>query len=666
MKSDIVVGADDEINADSLLEQAENADGDSDGLSQAADSLVNLQTIAVMFVATLIAASAIWLVRGAVIGWILWFLGGVVTIYGARRLWRSSFVNLRRKELSTDYLLILATAGYYILGTLGLARGQEWAIYLFDAVFLVFASLVSRFVQDVIKRKINIHLELLTGACEGRILVKRGGHLKEINADTLRPGDFVVGESGSSVVADGVVIRGDGEVSEVIFHKERSVVPKAPGDLIFAGSRVQSGRLEYQVTSIGRDTLVQKIVALVRRAQDHEGRLRSFARRSGLWSMLIVLALAVVVAAIGLVRHRSIDDIGVATLLLLVSLAPCLWEVAFESVGMALTSYGLNVGLVVRDPEIALTMLRLKTIVFDKTGTVSEGKPRVVNIIPISKGTSVDWVLKTVAAIEARSDHPISEAVLRKWQRQIREANAFEEISGMGIRGIVEGKRMILGNLGFMREYNIGFGQATTERIRQLEASGKTLLFLARENTHLSGIVVLEDALRPTSFEAVGKLKDIGLKTVLVTGDNVSIGNMAGQEIGADEPSGGLLPKDKVKVIEKLKNEAGPVLALGSGQSDQAMIGHADIGVSNVTGCEIADRRGQVIMLNGRLSDAVELIKRGRSAALGGGQNLIWAYLFNISLVAMALVRALPTEAVIAAAAAAPLVPYLNSLRIRK
>lgn len=665
MKSDIVIGEEDELDAESLLKTSGKEDA-KEGTAPYDERLGDRRAIVVVFVLALLVLIVHLWVKGVVFGWLEWLVSGAGVAYGGRRLWRGSFESLKRKKFNHDYLVIFYCAVFFVLGSIGLIADRRSSLYLFDSIFFVWMLLVARFFLVVMRRKISAHADQLARACEGRALVRRGGGSEEVNADELSRGDMVIGEPGSAVVADGVVIRGGGEVSEVLFHRDRLITPKAPGDVVFAGSKVQSGRLEYQVTATVGDTLARRATYIIHHAQSHRGRWRKTAQTHLRLAAMIVLLLAIAIVATAFVKHQPADATTNWLLVILISAAPGLWLSSFDSVSLALTSYGLLRGIVVRDPEIALRLMRLKTVVFDKTGTVSEGKPKVKNIIAISKGATVDWVLRTAAALEARSEHPLSDAILRKWQRQVREASSLEDVIGKGIRGIVEGKRMILGNYSFMQEYNINFGQATAERVRQLEASGKTLLFLARENTQLSGIIVLEDALRPTVFEAVDKLRAGGYKTVLLTGDNVSVGKIAGQEIGADDARGGVMPAEKVRLIEKLKKESGPVLTIGSGQSDEAMVGRADVGVSNCSGRDIAGSRGQVVLLNGYLGDVIWLIKLGRAAALVLAQNFAWAYIYNAAILLMAVKRVLPLEAAIAASAAAPLVPLLNAFRVRK
>jgi len=664
MESDNIIERD-ELNLDELLDKSSDDIDDRPQISSAIELARQGRELIVAIILLGLAAFITLVWRQAAGVWIAAFLCVLVTFGAGRNIWRESFAALRQREYSPDYFILFITTVLVILGIVGLLSGHFRVRYLFDAGLIIAAALGGRYGQAILEHKIDIPLERLVGACVGRVLVKRAGRAEEVNSDTLRHGDILVGEAGSAVVADGVVLRGAGEVSEVLFHSQRVVVAKVPGDLVLAGSKVQSGRLEFQIIKIGRETLVGQMARLARRARQNIGVWQIWTHRHGLAAILIASIVAVTALIISLARHRGAAESMDRSLLVLVSCAPGLWLAGVKSAALALVNRALTAGLVIRDPAVMANISRLGAVIFDKTGTVSEGKPKVVQIIPVSKGISVDWVLKTAAALETCSDHPISEAVLRKWQRQIREASAAEVVLGLGVRGIVEGKRMILGNIAFMQQYNVSIGQATTERIRQLEAAGKTLLFLARENTHLDGIVVLEDAVRPQIGDAIGRLKQKGYKTVLVTGDNTPAAQIVGGAIGADETVGGALPAAKADIVKRLKGESGAVLALGSGESDQAMVARADIGVSNCTGLDIMSRRGHVALINGDISHIVPLIFLSRSATRIGAQNMLWAYLFNAAFIALALGRAVSLEVAVIASAASSLVPLLNAWRLK-
>ena len=660
-----IVDEGDELNLDELLVKSSDDADDKPQISGvielARQGRELIAAIILLGLAALIAL--VW--RQAAGVWIAAFLSIFVTFGVGRKIWREGIRALRQRAYSPDYFILFITIVLVILGVAGLLSGHFRVRYLFDSGLAIAAVLGGCYGRAFLERRMGMPLERLAEACVGRALVQRAGRVEEVNSDVLRHGDILIGEAGSAVVADGVVLRGAGEVSEVLFHSQRVVVAKTPGDLVLAGSKVQSGRLEFQIIKIGRETLVGQMARLARSARQNIGTWQIWAHRHNLAAILLTSIIAATALIISLARHQGAAESLDWSLVILAASAPGLWLAGVKGAVLALVNRALTAGLVIRDPAVMAKVSRLGAVIFDKSETISEGKPKVVQIIPVSKGVSVDWVLKTAAALETCSDHPISEGILRKWQRQIREASAAEVVLGLGVRGIVEGKRMILGNIAFMHQYNISIGQATTERIRQLEAAGKTLLFLARENTHLDGIVVLEDAVRPNIADAIGQLKKKGYKTVLATGDNTSAAQIVGGAIGADETVGGALPAAKADAVERWRERSGMVLAFGSGESDQAMVARADIGVSNCTGLDIMSRRGQAILVNGDAGDILPLIKLSRAATWIGSQNLIWGYLFNAAFMALALGRVVSLEAAIVASAASPLVPLLNAWRLK-
>ena len=457
-------------------------------------------------------------------------------------------------------------------------------------------------------------------------IVLRDGKEAEIPAEQLRKGDIAIVRAGASVPADGIVIEGSGAVDEAAITGESIPVDKAEGDSITGATVLSSGYIRMRVENVGEDTALQKIIKLVDEATSSKAPIAKLADKVSGVFVPIVIAIAVVSAIAWLIAGESFEfALSIAISVLVIS-CPCALGLATPTAIMVGTGRGASSGILIKSAEALETLHSIKTVVLDKTGTITEGKPSVTDIITIGKEDPVS-LLSKAAAVEKLSGHPLGEAIVREAEKRgikIENASSFLSSDGRGVKAVVNGAMIEGGN----RKILHIFPEVIKAEEERLADEGKTPLFFT-ENGMLIGIIAVADTIKPTSREAVDNLRGMGIRTVMLTGDNKRTAMAIQKEAGTDEFIAEVLPSDKDSVIRKLQEDGSIVAMVGDGINDAPALARADVGIAIGAGTDVAIESADIVLMKSNPEDVPKAIELGKATMRNIKENLFWALFYN-------------------------------------
>jgi len=484
-----------------------------------------------------------------------------------------------------------------------------------------------------------------------RILVD--GEEKEVPIDEVEVGNVMIVRPGEKIPTDGVVIEGQSAVDESMATGESMPVPKKVGDEVIGATVNQRGMLKVRATKVGQDTFLSQVIKLVEECQGSKVPIQEFADRVTSYFVPTVLGLAIVALVLWLVVPDKIKvvslwaqpflpwvdpNLGVVTLAIsalvatLVIACPCALGLATPTALMVGSGMGAENGVLIRHGEAIQTLKNVDTIVFDKTGTITKGRPEVTDIVP-AEGYTKEEVLRLAASVEVGSEHPLGEAILRKAKEEnleLYKAEEFEAVAGRGVKakiGVSSQKFALVGNRKLMKEEEINY-KSLEEDLKRLEEEAKTAMLVA-VNKKIAGIVAVADTLKEDSVQAIRELERMGLKTTMLTGDNKRTAEAIAKKVGISRVLSEVLPDQKVKEIQKLQENGETVAMVGDGINDAPALTAANVGIAIGTGTDIAIESADVTLVRGDLSSVVTAIKLSRKTFSKIKQNLFWAFFYN-------------------------------------
>ncbi|HEX9895008.1 MAG TPA: copper-translocating P-type ATPase, partial [Gemmatimonadales bacterium] len=451
----------------------------------------------------------------------------------------------------------------------------------------------------------------------------------------VRRGDIVVLRPGERVPVDGDVIQGRSAVDESMLTGESLPVEKKPGDRVIGATMNGTGALQYQATTLGSDSVLARIVRLMHEAQGSRAPIQRLADRiSGVFVPIVIL-IAIATFGIWLIAADSAPVIRgfAAAVAVLIIACPCAMGLAVPTAVMVATGRGAQLGILIKGGEALQRAGAVSTIVLDKTGTVTEGRPSVTDVVLAgsSAAGSRDDLLRLAASLESVSEHPLAAAIVREARREgvtLSVPENFDSLTGRGTVGMVDGAMIATGNLALMADYAIEVGPVA-EITEHLTALGRTPVYVA-VNGELAGVIGVADPIRATSRQAVGEFRRLGLEVVLLTGDHARTARAIGAEAGIDRIVAEVLPEAKVAEIRRLQVEGRVVAMVGDGINDAPALAQADIGMAMGTGTDIAAEAGDVVLMRGDLQSAVQAIALSRRTMRTMKQNLFWAFVYNV------------------------------------
>jgi Cu+-exporting ATPase len=572
------------------------------------------------------------------------------------------------------------TPGFFI------ARGIAPDVYFEAATLIIGLVLVGNTLESRAKGQTASALRKLVQLQPKTATVLRDGIESSVPLELIQNGDHVVVRPGERIPTDGEVISGRSSVDESMLTGESLPVEKTTRDKVIGGTLNQRGSLQYRATSLGADSMLSQIVRLLREAQGSRAPIQRIADRISAVFVPTVLGIAIVTFAAWrvLAPHSGVMQAFAAAVTVLVIACPCAMGLAVPTAVMVATGRGANDGILIKGGEALQRLEKIDTVVLDKTGTITAGRPEVTDFLLISSGSNTatgqsknaaeDHVLRATAALERASEHPLAEAVVQYAAARglnLPQAHDFESFPGLGVVGVVDDETVLIGNPALMKEHGVAVEplKATAERMSE---EGKTPLWIAIEG-RLTAILGVADTIKPGSIEAIRKMHDEGLRVVMLTGDNEHTARAIAQQVNVDEVIAGVLPAGKVEAIKRLQGEHHVVAMVGDGVNDAPALAQADVGLTMASGADIAMDAGDVTLMRSDLKGVAAAVTLSRRTMRVMRQNLFWAFVYNVVGIPVAAGALYPAfglmlSPVIASAAMAlsSFSVVTNSLRLRR
>ena len=447
-----------------------------------------------------------------------------------------------------------------------------------------------------------------------------------VPTDSLKAGDVILIRPGDRIAADGKVVQGESSVNEAMLTGESLPVEKHIGDEVIGGSINQDGALHVSVTRVGSDSTLSKIIQFVEDAQGKKAPISKLADRVAGVFVPVVMAIALIAAILWLIAGQDFSfALRIFTSVLVIA-CPCALGLATPTAIMVGTGLGASHGILIRSGEALETAHKIDTVVLDKTGTVTEGKPAVTEVFPLAMAQ--EELVNIAVAVESNSAHPLAKAVLEYRGSSPYRTAEFENRSGLGLRAVLEDGRVVLtGSRRFLEQSKVDCSPLL-ERAGQLAAEGQTALLFA-VNGRAAGLIGVADAIKPSSAEAIRRLREMGLHTVLLTGDSKAAAEQIGAQAGVDEIIAEVLPQDKAGKIQSLQSQGKQVMMVGDGINDAPALVQSDVGCAIGGGSDIAIESADLILMRSDLSDVSRAIRLSRLTIRNIKQNLFWAFCYN-------------------------------------
>lgn len=511
---------------------------------------------------------------------------------------------------------------------LDLLPGFADALYFEASAVILALVTVGKFMEALAKSHTSDAIKALMNLTPKTALVERHGLQGEIPVEEVVTGDVLIVKSGASVPVDGKIIEGSAALDESALTGESLPVDKTIGDKVIGGTINRSGYFKMEATAIGADTALAKIIALVDEATSSKAPIAKLADKVSGYFVPAVIGIAVLAAVVWLALGASWHFALTIAISVLVISCPCALGLATPTAIMVGTGRGAKSGILIKSATALETAHKIDTVILDKTGTITAGKPVVTDILPIK--ITENELLAFAAGLEKLSEHPLGEAIVAAAEAKqlvLPEAGNYKQIPGQGVTAELAGAECAAGNLKLLEALNVDVS-SLMERYDKLAAQGKTPLYFVRAG-ELLGCIAVADTVKPTSREAIGKLQAMGLRVLMVTGDNQATAEAIRAQVGVDEAVAQVLPQDKEAVIRKLQQEGHIVAMVGDGINDAPALARADIGIAIGAGTDIAIEAADMVLIKSDLLDVAKAICLSRSVMTNIKENLFWAFIYN-------------------------------------
>ena len=511
---------------------------------------------------------------------------------------------------------------------LDLLPGFADALYFEASAVILALVTVGKFMEARAKSHTSDAIKALMNLTPKTALVERHGLQGEIPVEEVVTGDVLIVKSGASVPVDGEIIEGSAALDESALTGESLPVDKTIGDKVIGGTINRSGYFKMEATAIGADTALAKIIALVDEATSSKAPIAKLADKVSGYFVPAVISIAVIAAAIWLALGASWHFALTIAISVLVISCPCALGLATPTAIMVGTGRGAKSGILIKSATALETAHKVDTVILDKTGTITAGKPMVTDILPVK--VTENELLAFAAGLEKLSEHPLGEAIVTATEAKqlaLPEAGNYKQIPGQGVTAELAGAECAAGNLKLLEALNVDVSSLMNQ-YDKLASQGKTPLYFVRAG-ELLGCIAVADTVKPTSREAIAKLQDMGMRVLMVTGDNRATAEAIRAQVGVDEAIAQVLPQDKEAVVRKLQQEGHIVAMVGDGINDAPALARADVGIAIGAGTDIAIEAADMVLIKSDLLDVAKAIRLSRSVMTNIKENLFWAFIYN-------------------------------------
>src|SRR5574343_303969 len=606
-------------------------------------------------------------------GWAQLALATPVQFWLGWRFYRAGWKAVLAKTGNMDLLVALGTSAAYGLSVYLMFKhaGHGMPHLYFEASAAVITLvLLGKWLEHRAKRQTADAIRALNALRPTTARVRRDGEEVDIPVEQVTVGDLVVIRPGDRVAVDGEIVDGRSHIDESLITGESLPVPKAPGDKVTGGAINAEGALTVRTTAIGAETTLARIIRMVESAQAAKAPIQRIVDRVSAVFVPVVLVVAALTFVAWWLHAGDAEQALVNAVAVLVIACPCALGLATPTTLMAGTGVAARQGILIKDAEALELAHGVTAVAFDKTGTLTEGKPALV-AYEAADGVGSSEVLRISAALQKTSDHPLAHAVIevaRQCGVAVPDAGEAKALPGRGIQGTVEGRRYLLGSTRLLQEQGLTSG-ALADRAAPLPGEGRTVSWLLRldaVSTELLGLLAFGDTIKPASYQAMARLHGLGIKTVMLTGDNPGSAHAVAEELGIDEVRAELLPGDKASIVQELRDQGYIVAMVGDGLNDAPSLGAADVGLSMSTGTDVAMEAAGITLMRGDprlVADSFDVSRRTYSKIK---QGLFWAFAYNVLGIPLAALGMLNPVIAGAAMAFSSVSVVTNALLLRR
>ncbi len=563
-----------------------------------------------------------------------------------RSFYINGFKSIVKLSPNMDTLVMIGTGAAVVYSSYFAYRvflGESMHVhhlYFETAGVIIVLILLGKTLEASAKNRTGQALKLLLKLSpKTAVRVSPDGSESVVDLNELRKGDLVKVRPGEKIPVDGIVVEGYSSVDESMITGESIPVEKSRGDKVTGATINKNGTIVFRVEKIGSDTVLAQIIKLVEQAQGSKAPIALLADIVSGYFVPVVIVIAIISSSAWLISGQSfVFAMTIFTSVLLIA-CPCALGLATPAALMVGIGRGATDGVLIKNAAALENLHRASTVIFDKTGTLTNGKPVVTGVFSFSHISEVD-ILRIAGSIEKGSEHPLAESIVEAAGKQgieLSRHTEFENIPGLGIISVVDGVKYFLGNVRLIKEYKIGLSleTANSDRILDLESSGNSIVYVSDESKVL-GIIACRDILRENSILIVSSLKKMGIKTVLLTGDNRRTADAVGREVCVDSVIAEVMPDQKAGVVNEIMKAGGITVMVGDGINDAPALASADVGIAVGNGTDIAIESADIVLMRSDLSGVLRSIKLSRATVWNIKQNLAWAFGYNILLIPVA------------------------------
>lgn len=568
-----------------------------------------------------------------------WLLLALTTpvVFGTGSIFiTGTYYSLKNRKLNMSVLIATGVLSAYLFSVLLTVLGEGEVFYEAAALLVTFV-LFGHWMEMKSRRGTSDALRALFDLVPPKAMVIRDGKEQTILSSEVVPGDIVVLKPGDKVPVDGTVMKGESSVDEALVTGESLPISKKTGDKVIGGSVNQNGTIEFKATQVGADTVLAQIIKMVETAQNSKAPGQRIADKAASW--LVVLAVGSGVTTF--IAWLVFGDVPLVTALTfaistVVIACPDALGLATPTAVAVGTGIGAKHNILIKDAATLENTSRLTALVLDKTGTLTEGKPKVTDVFTFN-GSEVEEVLRMQASLESKSKHPLAKAIVDEAARkklELYSLSEFESISGFGLKGKIAGKEVLVGKEKLLTDRGVDT-TAAQEKLNLLVAQGKTVSLLAVDQKCL-GLVAVSDPIKPSAKGTVEVLQKMGLQVVMITGDHQKVAGAVAGELGINRFFAEVLPQDKASFVKKLQTEGLFVAMVGDGINDAPALAQSDIGIAIGAGTDVAIETGNIVLMKSDPYDIVSAIKLSQATVRKMKQNLFWAAIYNILAIPIA------------------------------
>ncbi|MGD0352971.1 MAG: heavy metal translocating P-type ATPase [Dehalococcoidia bacterium] len=576
--------------------------------------------------------------------YILWALATPVQFWAGWRFYRGAWGALRHRTTDMNTLIAVGTSAAYFYSVVAVlfpslftAAGVEPHLYFDTSALIIALILLGRYLETRARGQTSEAIKRLIGLNPKTAVVIRDGEEKEISVEEVQVGDIILVRPGGRIPVDGIVRQGYSSVDESMITGESIPVDKKVGDEVIGATINKTGSFQFEATRVGKDTTLARIIRLVDEAQGSKAPIQRLADVIASYFVPVVIGIALVTFVIWyFVGPQPALTLAILNFVAVLIIAcPCALGLATPTAIMVGTGKGAENGILFRSGESLERAHQINIVLLDKTGTLTRGEPAVTDVLAVAS-SSEEEVLRLAASAERVSEHPLAQAIVKaasEKKLKTSRVSDFVALPGLGIEASVGGRKIMLGNLRLMKERGISLN-GLGEKADKLFSEGKTVMFLSLANKAM-GIIAMADTLKPNAREAVRAIQQMGIETVMITGDNRRTAEAIAREAGIERVLAEVLPEHKAAEVKKLQD--GRVVAMvGDGINDAPALAQADVGIAIGTGTDVAMETGEVTLMRGDLMGIVTAISLSKSTIRIIRQNLFWAFAYNVALIPVA------------------------------